>query len=336
MPSSSAPTASRPMAMWPTRWGPISRRWPAPTTGFPSTSPHRARPSISPSRTAVPSRSRPVTATNSATCTVSTRAALRPACANCPPPRPSPTRPSTSHRRAWSAASSPNVASVPPARMACSVSTRRPAVTDLRDTLIATARTMQTAGLNKGTSGNVSVRQEQDFLITPTGLPYADLVADDIPLMALDGSHTGRCKPSSEWRFHRDLYATRPEVGAVLHAHSPFAVSLACLRRDIPPFHYMIARFGGDTLRCADYAIFGSAELSAAALAAMQDRKACLLANHGMLVAARDLTEALALAIELEELCEQYWRACQLGEPVLLSSEEMAAVQEKFKGYGQQ
>ena len=172
--------------------------------------------------------------------------------------------------------------------------------------------------------------------MTPTGLPYAALNADDIPLMALDGTHHGSRKPSSEWRFHRDLYASRQAVGAVLHAHSPFAVSLACLRLDIPPFHYMIARFGGDTIRCADYAIFGSELLSTAALAAMENRHACLLANHGLLVAGRDLDEALALAIELEELCEQYWRACQLGQPVLLSTDEMAAVLEKFASYGQQ
>ena len=207
---------------------------------------------------------------------------------------------------------------------------------DRRDALIATARAMQPAGLNKGTSGNVSVRQGDGFYITPTGMPYDSLGADDIPLLALNGSHQGRRKPSSEWRFHRDLYAARPEVGAVLHAHSPFAVSLACLRRDIPPFHYMIARFGGDTLRCADYALFGSQALSDAALLAMRDRKACLLANHGLLVAGRDLDEALALAIELEELCEQYWRACQLGAPVLLSATEMAEVLVKFSGYGQQ
>ena len=209
-------------------------------------------------------------------------------------------------------------------------------MTDRRDELIATARAMQPAGLNKGTSGNVSVRHGEGFYITPTGMPYDRLVADDIPLMALDGSHVGARKPSSEWRFHRDLYAARPEVGAVLHAHSPFAVSLACLRRDIPPFHYMIARFGGDTVRCADYALFGSQALSDAALLAMLDRKACLLANHGLLVAGRDLDEALALAIELEELCEQYWRACQLGAPVLLSVTEMAEVLVKFSGYGQQ
>lgn len=207
---------------------------------------------------------------------------------------------------------------------------------DRRDDLIATARAMQPAGLNKGTSGNVSLRHGDGFYITPTGMPYDKLVADDIPLMALDGSHVGARKPSSEWRFHRDLYAARPEVGAVLHAHSPFAVSLACLRRDIPPFHYMIARFGGDTVRCADYALFGSQALSDAALLAMLDRKACLLANHGLLVAGRDLEQALALAGELEELCEQYWRTCQLGTPVLLSPAEMAAVGEKFSSYGQQ
>ncbi|UCV22107.1 class II aldolase/adducin family protein [Ferribacterium limneticum] len=207
---------------------------------------------------------------------------------------------------------------------------------DLRADLIATARAMQPAGLNRSTAGNVSVRSGDGFYITPTGMAYDALCDNDIPLMALDGSHAGKRKPSSEWRFHRDLYATRPEVGAVLHAHSPFAVSLACLRLDIPPFHYMIARFGGDTIRCAEYSIFGSESLSTVAMAAMAGRKACLLANHGMLVAGRDLNEALALAIELEELCEQYWRACQLGQPVLLSAEEMAAVLEKFKGYGQQ
>lgn len=207
---------------------------------------------------------------------------------------------------------------------------------DLRLQLIAATRATQASGLNRGTSGNVSVRSGAGFYITPTGMPYEALQAGDIPLMALDGSHQGSRKPSSEWRFHRDLYATRLEVGAVLHAHSPFAVSLACLRRDIPPFHYMIARFGGDSIVCADYAIFGSEALSAAALKAMAGRKGCLLANHGLLVAGRDLDEALALAIELEELCEQYWRACLLGQPVLLSTAEMSAVLDQFKGYGQQ
>jgi len=209
-------------------------------------------------------------------------------------------------------------------------------MSNLRQQLINTACAMQAAGLNRGTAGNVSVRDNSGhFFITPSGLPYDRLSSSDIPHMGLDGAYHGTRKPSSEWRFHRDLYASRPEVGAVLHAHSPFAVSLACLRRDIPPFHYMIARFGGDTIRCADYALFGSAALSTAALTAMTERKACLLANHGMLVAGRNLDEALTLAIELEELCEQYWRACQLGQPVLLDADEMRAVMAQFAGYGQ-
>lgn len=208
-------------------------------------------------------------------------------------------------------------------------------MSDLRDQLIATARAMQPAGLNRGTSGNVSVRCENGCYITPTGLPYESLTADDIPLMALDGSHVGSCKPSSEWRFHRDLYATRPEVGAVLHAHSPFAVSLACLRREIPPFHYMIARFGGTDVRCAPYATFGTQALSDGAIAALEGRRACLLANHGMLVLGGDLRSTLALAVEFETLCEQYWRACQLGEPHILSGAEMEEVIALFKTYGQ-
>jgi L-fuculose-phosphate aldolase len=204
--------------------------------------------------------------------------------------------------------------------------------------LIATARAMRAAGLNKGTAGNLSLRfmtRGQDgFLITPSGMDYAGLTPDDIPRVALDGRFEGRRAPSSEWRMHRDLYAARPQVGAVLHAHSPFAVSLACLRRDIPPFHYMIARFGGDRVRCGAYALFGTQELSSAALAALEDRAACLLANHGMLVCGCDLQQAFDLGVELESLCEQYWRACQLGDPVLLDTAEMAAVRERFRTYG--
>lgn len=215
---------------------------------------------------------------------------------------------------------------------------------DLREKLIATALRMNAAGLNKGTAGNLSARHVEDgtegFLITPTGMAYAALTPEDIVFMRLDGTHKGihrnRRQPSSEWRFHRDLYVARPDAGAVLHAHSPFATSLACLRRDIPPFHYMIARFGGDTLRCAAYATFGTQALSDAAISAMQARRACLLANHGMLVFGCDLAQALDLGVELETLCEQYWRACQLGEPVLLDATEMATVLEKFGSYGQQ
>ena len=213
-------------------------------------------------------------------------------------------------------------------------------MTDLRQQLIAAARGMEPARLNRGTSGNLSVRTVENgaagFLITPSGMPYATLNPEDIVFMHHDGRPAGLREPSSEWRIHRDIYAARPEAQAILHAHSPFATSLACLRREIPPFHYMIARFGGNTLRCADYATFGTQALSDAAIAALQDRSGCLLANHGMLVFGRDPAHALALAVELEELCEQYWRSSQLGAPVLLDSAEMARVQEKFASYGVQ
>ena len=213
-------------------------------------------------------------------------------------------------------------------------------MTDLRQQLIAAARGMEPARLNRGTSGNLSVRTVENgaagFLITPSGMPYATLNPEDIVFMHHDGRPAGLREPSSEWRIHRDIYAARPEAQAILHAHSPFATSLACLRRAIPPFHYMIARFGGDTLRCADYATFGTQALSDAAITALQDRSGCLLANHGMLVFGRDPAHALALAVELEELCEQYWRSSQLGAPVLLDSAEMARVQEKFASYGVQ
>lgn len=211
---------------------------------------------------------------------------------------------------------------------------------ELRQQLIYTACRTLSSGLNKGIAGNLSVRAEENgeagFLITPTGIPYAALTPEDIVFMRRDGSASGRRQPSSEWRFHRDVYDARDEAGAIVHAHSPFATTLACLRRDIPAFHYMIARFGGDTLRCARYATFGTQQLSDAALAAMTQRNACLLANHGMLVFGRDLDQAHDLAVELEALCEQYWRACQLGEPVLLDAREMAVVLEKFANYGQQ
>ena len=211
---------------------------------------------------------------------------------------------------------------------------------ELRRQLIETACRMAPANLNRGSAGNLSVRTRENgldgYLITPCGMDYEVLVPEDIVFMRLDGTPDGRRKPSSEWRFHHDIYAARPDAGAILHAHSPFATSLACLRRDIPPFHYMIARFGGDTIRCADYATFGSQALSDNALTALRDRCACLLANHGLLVFGKTLAQLFALAVEFEALCEQYWRACQLGQPVLLDPDEMATVRVKFASYGQQ
>ena len=207
---------------------------------------------------------------------------------------------------------------------------------DLREGIVAAVRALSAHNLNHGTAGNVSARWNEGFLVTPTGLADDEMQPGDIVPMALDGSWRGARKPSSEWRFHRDLYAARAEAGAVVHAHAPFATALACIGTDIPPFHYMIARFGGATVRCAAYATFGTQALSDAALTALDGRCACLLANHGMLVFGRDLRQALDLAIEFESLCEQYWRALQVGQPVLLDATEMEVVLEKFRTYGQQ
>lgn len=206
----------------------------------------------------------------------------------------------------------------------------------LREEMIATARKMNASGLNQGTSGNLSQRVEGGFLLTPTGMDYDVLEPEDIVLMRMDGSHEGRRAPSSEWRFHRDVLASRPEVGAVLHAHAMFCTTLACLHRGIPSFHYMVTKAGGADIRCAPYATFGTEELSRHAVEALEGRKACLLANHGMLAVGRDLAGAFKLAVEVETLAAMYWRALQVGEPVLLDEEEMAKVVEKFKTYGQQ
>lgn len=199
---------------------------------------------------------------------------------------------------------------------------------------------MQERGLNRGTSGNLSVRcpngADADFLITPSGIDNDAAHPNDMVAMKLDGSHGGRLLPSSEWRFHRDIYANRSEAGAVLHAHSPFATALACQGRPIPAFHYMIARFGGADIRCARYATFGTQALSDAALEALQGRNACLLANHGMLLFGGDLPHALSLAIEFEALSEQYWRTLQIGRPRILDDDEMRLILEKFATYGQQ
>lgn len=207
----------------------------------------------------------------------------------------------------------------------------------LRRALLAKARALSAAGLNRGSAGNLSVRCGDDgFLITPTGMAYDTLIAADMVRVGLDGSAVGRRRPSSEWRFHRDIYRTRGEAGAVVHTHSPFAVTLACIGRPIPSFHYMIARFGGRDVRCADYATFGSQELSDAILAALPDRRACLMAHHGMVVFGDDLEHAVGLAEELEALCEQYWRVAQLGEVPLLPDTEMDRVLLKFADYGRQ
>ena len=206
---------------------------------------------------------------------------------------------------------------------------------DLRQAVVAAAWATVHEGLNRGSSGNVSARSATGFWVTPTGIPSLDMRADQMVAVDLSGRAEGDLRPSSEWRIHRDIYAARPEVGAVVHVHSPFAVSLACLRRPIPPFHYMVAVAGGTDIRCADYAVFGSQALSDHVLAALEGRKACLMANHGLVAVGTDPARAVALAVEVETLCEQYWRAASLGEPVLLGAAEMAEAMEKFEGYGQ-
>lgn len=208
------------------------------------------------------------------------------------------------------------------------------ALEQLRRALIESALAMNRLGLAPGKSGNASVRVDGGFLITPSGLDYEEIREDDIVFVALDGRAEGRRKPSSEWRMHRDLYARREDAGAVVHTHSPFATSLACLRRAIPAFHYMVAVAGGADIRCADYATFGTQELSDNALGALDGRRACLIANHGALALGRDLKDALALALEVETLARQYVQALQVGPPALLSEGEMTRVLERFKDYG--
>lgn len=204
----------------------------------------------------------------------------------------------------------------------------------LRHAMVHAAQELDARGLNRGTSGNVGVRCGDGLLVTPSGVPARELTAQGMVLLAANGDVTGAGRPSSEWRIHRDILACRPDLHAVVHVHSPFATTLACLGLEIPPFHYMIAAAGGSTIRCAPYALFGTQELSDHALAALKDRQACLLANHGMIAAGRDLERALALCVEVESLCEQYWRARQITEPRHLSGAQMAEVMERFKSYG--
>jgi L-fuculose-phosphate aldolase len=212
-----------------------------------------------------------------------------------------------------------------------------PSNPDLRRLVIATCRELTRRGLTHGKSGNVSVRcDERQFFVSPTGMGYEVLEADDIPLMDLDGHWFGRRRPSSEWRFHRDIFQSRSDVGAIVHTHSPKATALACTGRGIPAFHYMVAVAGGGDIRCAPYYEFGTQELSNAALAALQDRKACLLANHGVIATGSDLPSALSLAGEVENLALQYCAALSVGNVRILDDAEMRRVVEKFRTYGQQ
>ena len=206
---------------------------------------------------------------------------------------------------------------------------------ELRQAMINVSNAMIDRGINQGTAGNISVRVKDGFLITPSGVPYDEMAPEDIVLMHLDASHDGARKPSTEWRFHRDIMEKKPEVGAVIHLHSRFCTSLSMLRREIPAVHYMIAAAGGPTIPCVPYVTWGTQELADYILNALKDRLACLLANHGMVCVGPDLKKAAWLAVEVEALAAQYWQACQIGEPHVLPDDEIARVIEKFKSYGQ-
>jgi len=206
---------------------------------------------------------------------------------------------------------------------------------EMRRRVIETAQALNALHLNRGKAGNVSVRAGDAFLVTPSGMAYDALAADDIVAIAADGAVEGARTPSSEWPMHRAIYAARPEIAAIVHAHSPFATALACLDRGIPAFHYMVAVAGGHDVRCASYATFGTPELARNAVAALDGRRACLLAHHGLIAGGATLEHALAVAVDVEALAEIYCRALAIGEPSLLSDAEMVAVVEQFRGYGQ-
>jgi L-fuculose-phosphate aldolase len=205
----------------------------------------------------------------------------------------------------------------------------------LREAIVESCRGL--SRLTEGTSGNVSVRRdERSFFVSPTGMAYEELSAGDIPLVHLDGSWYGHRRPSSEWRFHRDIFRARSDAGAIVHTHSLCATALACTGRGIPAFHYMVAAAGGADIRCAPYHTFGSQELSDAAVLAIDGRKACLLANHGLIAIGTDLRAAFALAGAVENLAAQYCAALALGEVRILEETQMRRAIEKFRTYGQQ
>lgn len=206
----------------------------------------------------------------------------------------------------------------------------------LRTELIEACRSMNRLGINKGTAGNISVRHGDGFLISPTGIPYDKLVPEHVVAMNWDASFSGDVLPSSEWRFHRDILQARPDLGAVVHTHSTHATALAIMGREIPAIHYGIAGAGGDTIRCAPYELFGTQALADRVLEAMEGRRACLLAHHGMIAAHVSIARALALAVTVEELAQLYLLCLPLGSPPVLSKEQIAEVLVKYKTYGQQ
>jgi len=203
-----------------------------------------------------------------------------------------------------------------------------------RQSIIDACLRMNTLGINQGTSGNISLRHGDGMLITPTSTPYEAMKPEQIVYMHLDGNHDPAQRPSSEWRFHRDILKARPEVQAIVHTHPPYCTMLAIMGMEIPPVHYMVAVAGGDTIRCAPYATFGTQELSEHAVRALEGRMACLLEHHGMIAVGPSLAKAMWLAVEVETLARQYHGCLQIGTPPLLSKEEIEKVRLRMAGYG--
>ncbi|MCA1364500.1 L-fuculose-phosphate aldolase [Bradyrhizobium sp. IC3069] len=214
--------------------------------------------------------------------------------------------------------------------------TGREAELELRQSIIDACREMAAQGINQGTSGNISVRADDGILLTPSGLPYDRMKPEDIVAMKWDGSWTASAGnvPSTEWRFHLDILKSKPEVGAVVHAHPVFCTIVAIMNRSIPAIHYMIAAAGGNDIPCAPYAQYGTAELSQAALNALRYRRACLLAHHGLIAIGPNLRKALWLAVEVEVLAKQYHGCLQLGSPPLLPDEEIDSILKRWGHYG--
>ncbi|RRN66430.1 class II aldolase/adducin family protein [Caulobacter sp. 602-1] len=206
----------------------------------------------------------------------------------------------------------------------------------LRERMAQVMQAMDARGLNRGTSGNVSARCGDDMLVSPTGVPAARLTAEHMVLVRPDGSSPeGALKPSSEWRMHKGILDRRPDVGAVVHCHSRHATILACAGLQIPPMHYMVAVSGGSSVPVAPYATFGSEELAATVVEALDGRYAALMANHGQIVAAPNLDFALAITEEVEEQAAVYWGTLAIGGPNLLSEDEMSRILQRFRSYGQ-
>ena len=211
---------------------------------------------------------------------------------------------------------------------------------DQRNKIIEYSLKLNSTNLSPLRSGNISLRGKENdiegYLITPSGKKYETLKPEDIIFMGLNEDAENIdivTKPSSEWRFHRDIYVNKKDAEAIVHAHSPHATAVSSHGKSVPPFHYMIALAGGEDIKCAEYATFGTEELSNNVIKALEKRSACLMSNHGQVAFGKNLEDAFELAQEIENICHQYTIALRLGEPKILSFEEMKKVLEKAKNY---